>query len=186
MNTKTMHNWDFSSAVIVVLLAIAAFVGIAILVAHADTAPTITQSIQNGSNADVTSAVIGTSVHDTVTVASSTSSTTPTGTVDFSLYSGTSCTGTPTVQSGVTLVGGSAQSATTSVPAGGLSYSVHYSGDASTTATGSSCRAVVATANSVGITTSLSATNVLTGSTVYDTAALTNATAQATGTVTYN
>ena len=93
--------------------------------------PVVTTVIQDGSNTATTSVLVGTLVHDSVTVASSTNaSSTPTGTVDFNLYPNLTCTGTSTVQAGVSLVNGMAQSATTTVLAGGLSYLVHYNGQA--------------------------------------------------------
>lgn len=182
MNTRTFKlSWGIAA----LAAAAVVIVGYAALVARADSAPAITNAIQNGSNATVASAPIGSSVHDLVTVASSTSSTTPTGTVDFNLFPNTSCSGTPATQSAVTLVNGSAQSATTTVPATGLSYTVHYSGDASTTAANSGCQALTATAASVSLGTNLSTSTVLAGSSVYDTATLSGNTADATGTVAY-
>jgi hypothetical protein len=171
--------------ILAIVIAGAAVVGTAALIARADTAPTITNAIQNSSNTTVTSAPIGSSVHDVVTVASSTASTTPTGTVDFNVYSNTTCSGEPTTQSAVALVDGIATSSSTTVPASGLSYMVHYSGDASTTAANSSCQALTATAANVSISMALSTSSVLAGSSVYATATLNNETADATGTVAY-
>lgn len=186
MKIRTLTFPRVSPGMIAAAIAAAMIAGsAAVLIARAETPPTITNAIQNGSNATITTAPIGTLVHDTVTVASTTASTTPTGTVDFNLFANTSCSGTPTVQSSVPLVNGVAQSATTTVPATGLSYLVHYSGDATSTAGNSSCQALTATAANVSIATALSTSTVLAGSSVYDTATLSGETSNATGTVTY-
>ncbi len=187
MNTRSISHQKLSWQITGIALAVGAvaLLGAAALIARADTAPTITNTIQNSSNNTITSGAIGTSVHDVTTIASTTASTTPTGTVDFNVYANTTCSGTPTTQSGVSLVNGAATSSNTTIPVGGLSYMVHYSGDASTTAANSACQAITATASNVTLSTALSTTSVLVGSSVYDTATLNNETANATGTVTY-
>src|ERR1043166_8742589 len=94
------------------VVAIAAYIAIGAFFVHADASPVISTSIRNNSdvNTVVTSATIGANVVDVVHVSSSTSQTAPQGTVDFQVYGNTSCTGSPTTQSGVALVSGSATS----------------------------------------------------------------------------
>lgn len=183
MNIKTVSY--IPAGVIAAGAAMVVFLFAATLV-RADVAPVLTTVVHNSSHSTTTAAQIGTSVHANVVVASSTSATSPTGTVDVSLYNNTSCVGTPTIQSAVALTHGIAESAAAILPAGGLSYKVHYNGDASTTAADGSCAAITATASSVTLNTALSTTtSVLAGSTINDTATLGNATADATGTVAY-
>lgn len=90
--------------------------------------PTVATAVSNSSGGPVASAPIGSTVHDVATVSASQG--TPTGTVVFTLYSGnTTCSGTGTDSSPVTLSSGTASSGSATVPAGGLSYIAHYSGD---------------------------------------------------------
>ncbi len=153
--------------------------------ADASPAVDITATIQNGSNANITGALIGTGVHAAVSVASSTGPL-PTGTVDFNRYQNTTCSGTATVEAGVALSSGLAQSATTTVPNTGLSYIVHYSGNGTYPAGDTSCQALTASSTSVTITTNLStSTAVYAGSSIYDTSTLSGATSNASGAVTY-
>ncbi len=58
---------------------------------------------------------------------------------------------------------GSAQSATTTLPLGGLSYTVRYSGDTNFTTVTSPCVSVAATQYAPTISLALSNTNVLAG-----------------------
>lgn len=154
--------------------------------ARADSGPTVSVVVHNGSNVVVTTAPIGTALSASTTVASSTASTVPTGTVSFNLYTNTTCSSTPTTQSGVALVNGTAQSATTTITAAGLSYTVNYSGDASNTPSVSQCVAVLPTSSTVAVATTLSTTtSVLVGSTVSDSATLSGVTNTASGTVAY-
>lgn len=183
MNTLTLSR--VSSGVIAALVAVAVMVGASVLIARANTSPTFTQAVKNNSNATVTSAPIGTELRNVVSLASTTSSTTPTGTVNFNRYENTSCSGTATTQSSVSLVNGIATSSSVTIGSNGLSYSVHYNGDSNNTAADSSCQTVNATAASVSVAASVSTSTVYAGSSVFSTATLTNETANATGTVTY-
>jgi hypothetical protein len=103
------------------------------------------------------------------------------------VYPNTTCSGTAATQLGVALVGGVAESATTTLGSGGLSYKVHYNGlaDVYTVADGI-CETLVATAPSTTLSTSLSAASIVVGASAYQSAALGSATANATGTVAYN
>lgn len=156
--------------------------------AHAEAAPTLTNQIQNSSDVAISSALIGASVHDVIKVASSTNSATPQGTVDFMVYSNASCSGSPaSTQSAVALVNGFATSSASTVTSGGLSYKVHYSGDANNIAADSQCAFVTASSNASTIATTLSTTTtVLVGSSVRGSATLGGVTANATGTVSYS
>lgn len=154
--------------------------------AHAEAAPNVINQIQNSSNSPVSSALVGTSVHDVVQIASSTASTTPQGTVDFAVYANTTCSGSPSSsQNGVALVNGFATSSSSLVTASGLSYKVHYSGDVNNIATDSTCASVTAMSNTSAISTTLSTTSILVGTSVHQSATLSNVTSSATGTVAY-
>src|ERR1700686_2775380 len=93
-------------------LAIGAVFAFSVIFVHAQNEPTIVSAIMNASNATTSTAQIGTIIHESAIVASSTGPT-PTGTVDFNIYPNTSCSGTAGVQLGVTLTNGMADSATT-------------------------------------------------------------------------
>lgn len=150
----------------------------------AEEGPAITTTIHTSAHATTTAAAIGTLVHAEARAATSTG-TSPTGTFDFSLYSNTSCSGTPVVQSGVAILNGIAESEATSVPASGLSYRVRYSGDGANAPSEGACTTLIATGPHVSITTELSSTTVRVGTSVTDSATLHSATANASGTVMY-
>jgi hypothetical protein len=88
---------------------------------------TVTTTIHSAAHTATTSVLLGTSVHDNAVVSGG--GATPTGSVSFSLYSTSNCSGATTSQS-VALAGGSAESSATTTGAGGLSYKVFYGGDA--------------------------------------------------------
>ncbi len=169
----------------VALLAIGAL-SLSALFAHAAAGPVVTNVTTNASNAVVTSAAIGSTVTLGASVASTTSSTVPTGTVTFSSYQNLACTGTPTVQSGVALTNGMASSSAIVIPATGLSYIVNYNGDANNVPSVSGCTTVAPTSASVSVSTGLSSNNVTVGSSITANATLSGVTAAATGTVAYN
>jgi hypothetical protein len=157
-----------------------------VMLAYADVAPTVTATIDNGSNTAISSAPIGTPVHASVTVASTSATTSPTGTVSFSRYDNTSCLGTATTQSGVSLTNGMASSSNFNVPATGLSYKVHYDGQSGIfSSADSSCVQVSATGSSTSLTTTLSSTSVSVGSSVSESATLAGAASNAGGSVSY-
>jgi len=151
----------------------------------AATIPTIETVIKNGSNATVTTAPIGTAVKAQTTVASSTGPV-ALGTVNFSLYPNTTCSGSATTQSGVLLASGVADSSTTTVGSNGLSYKVFYNGQADVYAsTTGSCVTLLATSGNVGLNSTLSSSTITVGGSVYQNATLTGLTANATGTVAF-
>ncbi|HWB33721.1 MAG TPA: SdrD B-like domain-containing protein [Candidatus Paceibacterota bacterium] len=176
----------FALAGIVAAAAVALSLGTLV---KADTAPAVTTTVVNGSNVSLTSAMVGTPLQASVAVASSSTTTVPTGTVIVSLYNGTSCSGTPVSQTGVALANGIAQSATTTLPAGGMSYFVSYGGDANFGAANGTCVAVTATnpaAYTPTLSLMLSSTSVAAGTYVYAVPHISAASRDATGTVQYN
>ena len=162
------------------------FGGIVLLTsfAHAAAGPVVSVTVRDTTNAVVMTAPIGSVLSASTTVATTTASST-TGTVNFNLFANQTCSGTPTTQSGVSLASSSAVSATTTMGASGLSYTVHYNGDANNVAADSQCVAVVPTSSGVALSTTLSTTSVLAGSSVFDSAVLTGVTNNASGTVSY-
>jgi hypothetical protein len=183
--TTTINKFTLSAgAAVVLLLSFAAVVFT--MTAFAAETPTITPTVQNGSNANITSALIGTLVHGSVTVASSTASTSPTGTVDFTMYNGTGCPNTGTVQALVPLVNGAASSSVTTLNAGGLSYRVHYNGQGDLYNPGdSACASVAANTFTPSVSTTLSSTSITAGEFVNDAVTLSNATSTAGGSVAF-
>ncbi|MDP4020802.1 MAG: hypothetical protein Q8P58_02065 [Candidatus Adlerbacteria bacterium] len=186
MNTRALPLPTYAKIILGgSLVAAVATVALFAFSVFAEAGPEITTTIHTAAHATTTEAAIGTSVHAEARVATTTGTTTPTGTVDFDLYAGTSCTGTPTTHAGVALVGGIAESAATTVPAAGLSYRVTYNGDTNNVPSEGACTALTALGSDASITTSLSTTTALVGAQVYDTATLHNVTTNASGTVAY-
>ena len=185
MKTKGLVFSNISMAVVLTAIVVSAY-AFTFTKAFAATVPTVNVSINNESNANVTSVPVGTVVHLNTSVSSSTGPI-ATGTVDFSSYQNTTCSGTATVQTGVALVNGSANSATTTVGNNGLSYKASYvaTGDvyASTT---SSCVSINSTSNAVSLNSTLSSSSILVGGSVSQSATLSGVTANATGTVAYS
>jgi hypothetical protein len=184
----TLKTRIYSASATAAIAAVAGMAALASMAAAAQ-APAITATAQNGSNVVISSALVGTQLHASVTVASSSATTTaPSGTVDFNLYAGTSCSGAPAAQTGVAIdpVTGYAQSATTTLPIGGLSYRVYYSGDNSYASGYSGCVGVSAMQSVPAISLSLSNTAVQAGSSVYAIPSLTNETGDAGGSLQYD
>jgi hypothetical protein len=114
--------------------------------------PTVDTLMKNAAGATVSSAPIGSTVHDVATVSGSQG--TPTGSVTFTLYSGNStCQGEGVTSAGVALTAGSASSGTATVPVGGLSYIAHYVDDATYTPADGVCEALRATLVTPSIST---------------------------------
>jgi hypothetical protein len=99
----------------------------------------------------VTSAQIGTSVHDSATVTGTAAGGTPTGSVTFSVWLGrTTCPDptqvAPSDTATVTLVNGVADPALAkTVPVGGLAYKAHYNGSTTYNESDSACEPLTAT-----------------------------------------
>jgi hypothetical protein len=165
--------------------AVALFASL-VMLAYADVAPTVTTTVYTSGNTAISSAAIGSSVYAGATVASSSATTSPTGTVTFSRYDNTSCTGTATTQSGVALVNGAASSSAFTVPATGLSYKAHFNGQSGVySEADSQCVPVTAQGSSTSLSTTLSSTSVSAGSTVNETSTLSGASSVAGGSVAY-
>ncbi len=169
------------------MAAIGGMLGMAALAsADSNVVPTVSAVVQNSGNVNISSALVGDSVHALVTVASSSSSTTPAGTVDFNLYSNQTCTNPALAQTGVVLVNGQASSSNTTVGAGGLSYKVHYNGQGDMFAQADSgCVSISASQSSTALGLSLSNTSVLSGSSVYAIPNLTGENGTADGSIAY-
>ena len=185
MKTRALTFPSYTKLFLGAAAIAAAIVAISTLSVRAEAGPVITTAIHTVAHSTTTQAAIGVIVHANAAVATSTGTTTPTGTVDFNLYAGTSCTGTPTTHAGVALLNGIAESATTSVPSTGLSYRVRYNGDTDNVPSEGSCAPLVATGPNTTLSTTLSTTTALAGTFVHDTALLQNATANASGTGAY-
>jgi hypothetical protein len=93
--------------------------------------PTVATDIHNADHQVITSAPIGSIVHDLATVSTAAGFPAPTGSVSFNVYLGnTTCSGSPTAAGSVALAAGVAHSSdNATVPAGGLSYKASYPGD---------------------------------------------------------
>src|SRR2546426_955817 len=128
------------------------------------------------------SIVVGNSAADTATV---TGGTTPTGTVTFSVYSDSICSGTVVATKTVPLASGSAGPVRVVLNnTGTFSWQAAYNGDANNNPNNSPCKSLVVGKASPVITTSLSSTSIQVGSSVSDSASMTGS-FQAGGTVTY-
>ena len=154
---------------------------------HINLSPTISTTLSK------TTANIGDSISDSSSLSGATAN--AGGTVTYHAYAGANtCTGTDLLNdpvnhtNTVTVTNGSVPNSPAFTPsaAGYYSFQASYSGDGNNNPATSVCsdeQLLVKTNPSIG--TTLSATSVLVGSTVHDSASLTNATSDAGGTVTY-
>lgn len=178
-----------AGTVIGVAALLAAVLGFSSLVSAA-VAPTVAVTVRNSSDAVITNAPVGASVHARVEVASTSATTSPEGTVDFRWYDNLSCSGTATAQTGVSLnSNGIASSNSVVLPGGGLSFRAHYNGEEDVyTEADSACVAVSANDdddNDTSLSLSLSDSNVTEDSSVYAIPSLTGETSGADGTIAY-
>jgi uncharacterized repeat protein (TIGR01451 family) len=141
----------------------------------------VVTTIHNAAHAAVTSAAIGSVVHDLATVTGTQAGGTPTGSVTFSWYSSKDCSG-PAKAAGTVQLDASGvahPSDGETVPAGGASFKAHYNGDATYKAADADCEPLDATKlDSSAVTTIHNAahsaiTSAPIGSTVHDSAAVT-------------
>ncbi len=143
------------------------------------TSPTINTSLSS------TSIQVGGSVTDSASLSNSYQAG---GTAGYSVFYDGACTGPGAAVSIVVLTGGTVQNsrAVTFNNTGTFSFQAIYSGDANNNGATSACEPL--TVNPVGVTidTSLSATTVAVGGSVFDSATLQGKTTTATGTVTYS
>ncbi|MDD5356699.1 MAG: hypothetical protein PHS53_00920 [Candidatus Pacebacteria bacterium] len=153
--------------------------------------PTVTTNVHDANHAVITSAPIGSSVHDQATVTGETGGPVPTGTVNFNLYPNTTCEATPTTQSGVALTAGVGESSATTVPTTGLSYKAHYNGDGNYLVADGACEPLTATKLDSRTSTDVHSANhsVITSATVgdmvHDNALVTGTGGTATGNVSF-
>ena len=143
----------------------------------------------------ITNAPVGTSVHDRAVVSGS--GATPTGTVTFTVHMGSlTCAGEGSAAGTVTLdaAGVAHPSSSVTVPAGGLSFSSHYSGDSVYAAGDGPCESLSATPQTKPTPTVLTTvhdaqhnviTNAPVGTSVHDRAVVSGSGATPTGTVTF-
>jgi len=102
--------------------------------------PSITTEIHDANHVEVTSAPIGTIVHDMAMVTGTIGMPMPTGIVSFPVYANQPCSGAGTFAGAVPLVAGVAHpSYTATLTSAGLSYLAHYSGDVNYTAADGPC-----------------------------------------------
>jgi uncharacterized repeat protein (TIGR01451 family) len=153
-----------------------------------------TTDIHNAAHTIVTSAPIGSTVHDLATVTGTAAGGIPTGTVDFTVYlTSTDCTGAGTTAGSVALDGsGIAHPSNTAVvPVGGLSYKAHYNGSTTYNASDGACEPLTpvkldsSTATDVHNAAHSIITSAAIGSTVHDKATVTGALTTPTGTVSF-
>ncbi len=139
------------------------------------------------------SSAIGGSAFDTAILSGASAN--ASGSVTYSVYDNATCTGggggLVTTLGPVTVTNGTVPASpvwTATGNAGTYYFVAAYSGDADDQAASGGCGAepIIVTQNSPTISTQLSATSVAIGSTAYDTALLSGASANASGSVTYN
>lgn len=153
------------------------------------TAATVSTSIKNSGGSVITSANTSAIVHDSATVSGS--GPVPTGSVNFSFYNNINCTSTAVASSGaLALVSGSVDATGfTQGPLanGSYSFNASYSGDVNYPSGTSACEPLsIVSPSAPAITTHLSSTAVQVNTAVHDSATLSNVTANASGSVTYN
>jgi uncharacterized repeat protein (TIGR01451 family) len=157
--------------------------------AVAAAAATVTTTVHNAAHATITSAPIGSTVHDRAVVSGNFG--TPTGNVTFTLYPSTDCSGTGTTSGAVALSGGAAESGTTTVPVGGLSYRAHYLGGGNYEAADGECEPLQATQLTPSVVTTIrnasgdAVTSAPIGTVVHDTVVVSGGAGTPTGSVTF-
>jgi uncharacterized repeat protein (TIGR01451 family) len=151
----------------------------------------VVTTIRDASENAITSAAIGSVVHDTVVVSGNVG--TPTGNVTFTLYSGVSdCSGNGSTSAPVALANGTAASGTITVPPGGLSYRAHYLGDGTYNAADGDCEPLQATKLTPSAVTTIHdanhnpVTSTSVGASVHDSATVTGSQGVPTGTVSFS
>ncbi len=128
----------------------------------------------------------GGSAHDTATLSNQKAH--ASGSVKYAFYSGSSCSGTSTTVSNVTVTNGvvpPSQSHTFNT-AGSYSWQAVYSGDSTDNGATSQCESLTVTKANPSLSTALSPNVILPGGSVYDTATLSGETSNAGGTVNYS
>ena len=148
--------------------------------------------IHNAAHAAITTAAIGSIVHDSVSVTGPIG--TPTGTVSFTVYLGvTDCSTAGTAAGSGSLSSGAFDNTATTatVPVGGLSYKAHYGGDPKYAAADGACEPLTGTKLTPTVVTNIhnAAHGVIThapiGSVVHDSIAVSGSNGAPTGAVTF-
>jgi hypothetical protein len=107
--------------------------------------------VHNAAHAVITSALIGSSVHDKATVSGTSAGGTPTGSVDFQVWLGnTTCSGSASASQTGDVLNSSGvvdPALPETVPMGGLSYMAHYTGSSIYNGSYGSCESLVGTFN---------------------------------------
>ena len=141
-------------------------------------------SISTGLNTPVN---VGQTVTDVATLTGATGN--AGGSITFTLYSGTLCSG-PSLNSFTTPVTNGVENGAYITPTfntgGPYSIQAVYSGDSNNAGATSACEQIAVVATPITITTALSQTTITDVQSVYDTSSLSNAYSGAGGTVTYN
>jgi hypothetical protein len=128
----------------------------------------------------------GGSAHDTANLSNQKAH--ASGSVKYAFYSGSSCSGTSTTVSNVTVTNGVVppSKSHTFNTAGSYSWQAVYSGDSVNNGATSQCESLTVTKANPSLSTALSTNVILPGGSVYDTATLSGETGNAGGTVTYS
>ena len=152
------------------------------------TATTLHNASGNGVVENGTHLPLGSGLYDVATLSNG-SGFPFTGTVTFEFFTNSNCTGEPTQQTGVSIDGSTAQSSThSSLNAGNYAFDARYvAGNDSNhnDSVISGCEPFTIDKAAPTIATTLSASEVVIGTTVHDSAKLTGAGSNATGSVTY-
>jgi hypothetical protein len=134
----------------------------------------VTTNIKDSAENPVTSIIAGTTVYDTATISGGSGAFT--GTVTYSFFTGSACAGTGTpVGTPVTVTNGVVPNSASQVfnTAGSFSWNAVYSGDTNNNGATSACEDLTVAKASPAIMTSLSATQITVGGSVFDTATMT-------------
>ncbi len=149
----------------------------------------VTTTIHDVGHNATTSVAVGTGVHDNAVVSGS--GPTPTGTISFSIYPSSSCAVASTSSQTVVLVGGVAETGTTTVTSTGLAYKAFYAGDSNYSSSVGDCETLQAVKLTPNVSTDVHnslhqiVTTVPAGSIVHDSATVTGSGGTPTGTVNF-
>jgi hypothetical protein len=156
-------------------------------VAKASLSSFTTQIVSEATSSPVTSIIVGDTVYDSATLTGGYPSTGVGGTVTYTFYTATGCTGTGTPE-GTFPVGASnsvgSSNPVTPVPAGTYSFQASYSGDANNNPALSACENLTVTKRSTSISTTATG-SITVGASASDTANLENGYGP-TGSITFN
>jgi hypothetical protein len=154
-------------------------------------AAVVVTEIHNANHVAVTSVPAGSAVHDKATVSGGFG--TPTGTVSFTFFNNSACTGQGTSAGTVALVGGVAHpsGSTAALAAGGYGFRARYNGDGTYTPVDSACEALTVSPLTPTVVTEIHdadhrpVTSVPAGTSVHDRASVAGSFGIPTGTVSF-